>query len=113
MPLGYLVVAAHQLHAPLPELEALVDSYGIEISCAGLPRNLTFDGALELMKSYDGDAYLERNSSLSLHLLIEKASEQRTSIRQVVDWLRELGIQIPDLGDTLRAALARVPRAPR
>lgn len=111
MPFAYLLVAALRLHAPLSELAALVHAHGLELSCPGLPEGLTFDSALHLLRWNDHeDAHLEKHTRLSLELLITRARERRASIAQLVCWLRELGIHVPDLGDTLRAALARVPR---
>ncbi|MEV4052807.1 hypothetical protein AB0J55_16620 [Amycolatopsis sp. NPDC049688] len=114
MPYGYLILASGRLRAPMSELENLVRSYGLDISSSVLPRGLTSDSALSLLE-YNGleDINLEPEAPLLLQPLIDLSRRNHTSIAQVVDWLRQLGIQVPDLGDTIRAALARVPTVTR
>jgi hypothetical protein len=51
------------------------------------------------MDEYD-DAYLDRGSRFSLHWLIDRPREKRSSVTQIVDGLREMAIQVPDLGHT-------------
>ncbi|EOD58670.1 HD domain-containing protein, partial [Amycolatopsis vancoresmycina] len=114
MPYGYLILASDRLHAPVSELENLVRAYGLDISGSVLPRDLTSDRALGLLERDDlEDINLEPEAPLPLQALIDLARRNHTSIAQVIDWLRELGIQVPDLGDTIRAALARVPTTTR
>ncbi|MET8849736.1 hypothetical protein [Amycolatopsis sp. NPDC004625] len=114
MPLAYVLVAADRLRVPLPELEKLVRSYGVEVSFSGLPPGLTFDSALDLLtwRGLD-DAFLERRIPPRLQVLIETAHKKGTSLTQLVEWRQALGIQVSDLGEILRAALARVPASPR
>ncbi|MEV6824496.1 hypothetical protein [Amycolatopsis sp. NPDC051102] len=115
MPFAYVLVAANRLRMPLSEMETLVRSYGLDISCSGLPQGLTFDDALGLLGGWhDLDSvHLEREMPSKLHVLIEMARERDISVTQLVEWRRALGIQNPDLVDILRTALARVPRSPR
>lgn len=111
MPFAYIVVAAHRLHISPSELVTRIRSYGVKISCSELPENLTFDGALRLLKWDEReDGYLEHDRTISLYWLIDRARKEHASVGQVVDWLREMGIQLPALGDSIRSALARVPR---
>ncbi|MFI9325082.1 hypothetical protein ACIGXI_35625 [Kitasatospora aureofaciens] len=56
------------------------------------------------------EGHLSKESKLSLEELIERAQRMNASIAQVVDWLTQLGIPVPDVSRLLRDALARVPR---
>ncbi|MFJ1703904.1 hypothetical protein [Kitasatospora sp. NPDC088346] len=112
MPFAHLVVAARSLHTNPRDLAARLLSYGVETSCRDLPDGLSFDTAL-LLLAEDGseDAFLTADSSPTLQQLLDRSRALRVPLHQVGAWLDELGIPVPDLAITLRAALARVPLA--
>ncbi|MEU5191777.1 ATP-binding protein [Streptomyces klenkii] len=111
MPFAAVMVAARTLlQAPSVLVERLT-GYGIRVSCPDVPEGLSFASALELLRiSEDGDQFLTIDCEIDLHDLIEKAEVMKVPVAQVARWLQELGLSVPDLAETLRAALARVPR---
>ncbi|KOX27197.1 MULTISPECIES: ATP-binding protein [unclassified Streptomyces] len=111
LPFAHLVVAAASSFRDLREITEKIISYGIPLSCTSLPEGLSMGGALRLI-GYDAerDDHWRKDSEVSLQELIERAGELRATVKQVADWLTQLGITVPDLGSTLREALARVPR---
>ncbi len=111
MPFAHLLVAAQTTFRPLNILLERFDLYGVPVSCREVPEGLTAATALELLGTrYRDDGFLSKTSSVTLAMLLERADRMRVPVRQIVDWLTELGIPVPDLGQLLRDALARVPR---
>ncbi|MGX8904529.1 hypothetical protein ACR820_04500 [Streptomyces netropsis] len=53
--------------------------------------------------------FLTIDCDVDLYDLIERSRAMKTSIARTVRWLQELGIPVPDLSQTLRSALDRVP----
>lgn len=53
---------------------------------------------------------LKHVSELTWQNLLGRAAELNANLEQVVRWLAELGIPMPDIGEQLRRALAQVPR---
>lgn len=112
MPFAHLLVAARSTFHSLHELTERMKSYGIPLSCDGLPHGLSHETALMLLKTdaYGDDAYLWKGSKVSLQTLLGKVGQLKVPLRQIVDWLTHLGIPVPDVGEVLREALAAVPR---
>lgn len=111
MPFAHLLVAAQSTFRPLNTLLERFDRYGVPVSCREVPEGLTAATALELLGTrYRDDGFLSKMSSVTLEMLLERADRMRVPVRQIVDWPTELGIPVPDLGQLLRDALARVPR---
>ncbi|MEU8542389.1 hypothetical protein AB0C52_20785 [Streptomyces sp. NPDC048717] len=112
MPFAHLLVAAQSLfHMPHVLVERF-DAYGVPLSCRTLPQGLTLTTAIQLLRrsEYSDDDHLSKESKVSLEELVERAQRLNTSTAQVVDWLTQLGISVPDVRRLLRDALDRVPR---
>ena len=111
MPFAYLVVAARSLLRPPAELAERMATYGVTVSCPDLPAGLSAADALELLvhSKYD-ETYLSASDELTWRGLLGRAAELNSNLEQVVRWLAELGIPVPDIGEQLRRALAQVPR---
>ncbi|MFD1540867.1 wHTH domain-containing protein [Nonomuraea guangzhouensis] len=114
MPFARLVIAARSLHRSPEELASRLMSFGIDTSCNKLPENLSFRDSVELLIDNEAgeEAFLYYRDKFSIQELLELSRKMRTTIPQVTIWLRELGVRVPDVEETIRAALARVPLAP-
>lgn len=111
MPFAEVMVAARDLLTPHSVLVERLTGYGIKVSCPDVPDGLSFTAALELLRiSEHEDMFLTIDCEIDLHDLIERAEVSKAPVAQVARWLRELGLTVPDLTQTLRDALARVPR---
>ncbi|MEU4117892.1 ATP-binding protein [Kitasatospora sp. NPDC028055] len=107
VPFTSLIQAAPVLGRDPEELARHLKSRGIPVSCEALPAGLAPTYAQELVRVFarTGD------SDTSLDALIRAAQQLRTPAWQIHAWLQEWGVDIPDLAETVRAALARVPMA--
>ncbi|MFF1379496.1 ATP-binding protein [Streptomyces sp. NPDC058308] len=112
MPFAHVLAAARDMPEHHSVLVERLIGYGLAVSCPDLPEGLTFTKAVELLRiSEDSGLFLSCDCDISLHDLIEKAEVMRVSVARVARWLRELGLDVPDLGLLLREALAGVPRS--
>lgn len=111
MPFAYLVVAARSVLRPPAELAERMATYGLTVSCPDLPAGLSAADAHELLldSKYD-QTYISASDELTWQGLLRRAAGLNSNLEQVVRWLAELGIPVPDIGEQLRRALARVPR---
>ncbi|HEY8982089.1 MAG TPA: hypothetical protein VIU15_21190, partial [Streptomyces sp.] len=111
MPFAYLVGAARSLLRPPAELAERMATYGVTVSCPDLPAGLSAADAHELLRDskYD-ETYISASRELTWQDLLGRAAELNANLEQVVRWLAELGISMPDIGEQLRRALAQVPR---
>ncbi|CAM5659952.1 hypothetical protein STAFG_7311 [Streptomyces afghaniensis 772] len=76
-----------------------------------LPKGLSFSEALRLVRADQLDVgEVPEAEGFPLEFLVKTALRKRTSIRHIVSLLNDLGIPVPDPAETIRAALARVPR---
>ncbi|RGD58454.1 ATP-binding protein [Kitasatospora xanthocidica] len=107
VPFARLITAARRLHRSPEELARHLNSRGIAVSCDGLPQGLTHRQALEIVG--------ERSDLIGrgewLATLLEVSQRTGRPIAQLVDWYREWGIAVPDVAESIRDALARVPMA--
>ncbi|MEU6350025.1 hypothetical protein ABZ896_11925 [Streptomyces sp. NPDC047072] len=111
MPFAYLVVAARSVLRPPAELAERLMTYGLTVSCTDLPAGLSAADAHELLlDSKFDETYMSVSDELTWQDLLRRAGELNATLEQVVQWLAELGIPVPDIGEQLRRALARVPR---
>ncbi len=114
MPFAHFIAAARSLFTSPSALADRLRVYGLESSCRDIPEGLTFASALELLRiNEDEDLFLTIDCEVDLYDLIQKSRQMNAPIAQVVGWLQELGIPVPDLSQTLREALSRVPMADR
>ncbi|MFD5436447.1 ATP-binding protein [Kitasatospora sp. NPDC127067] len=107
VPFAKLITAAHQLHRSPEELVRHLKCRGIAASCDGLPPELTHRQALDLVEELPYS--LKRGVWLAT--LLEVSRRTGRPIAQIVDWYREWGIDVPDVAESIRDALARVPMA--
>ncbi|MFF4379967.1 ATP-binding protein [Kitasatospora sp. NPDC001547] len=112
VPFARLIMAARTLKRHPAELARHLRTRGILPSCDDLPTGLSTDQAVDL---------LSRGSSFSVRLLwigdLDLADLLKVSLRtghpmaQIAGWFRAWGIEVPDVAELIRDALARVPTA--
>ncbi|MEU2795311.1 ATP-binding protein [Streptomyces sp. NPDC007117] len=111
MPFAYLVVAARSLFRSPAELAERMATYGLKVSCPDMPAGLSVTTAHELLieSKYD-ETYMCVGDELSWQELLSRNTNLNASLEQITHWLAELGMPVPDIGEQLHHALARVPR---
>ncbi|UED83820.1 HD domain-containing protein [Streptomyces profundus] len=112
VPFNRVLLASRELGATPREIAGRLKAYGVGTSREDLPRGLTFIDALDLLRAHELEEYEPPEPGhFPLHYLHHAALERETSLTQVVSWLRQLGVAVPDPAETIRAALRRVPLA--
>ncbi len=107
IPFARLITAAHELHRTPEELARHLKSRGIAVSTDALPAELTHRQAFDLVDELPSTAH----RPMWLAPLLKISRRTGRSIPQMVDWYREWGIDVPDIAEAIRDALARVPMA--
>lgn len=102
-PFASVLVAAEEVRLQPRQLIARLRKYGIQVAAHRLPAGLSADWAEDLLRR-------AVNTGLSLSGLLDIARWMGRPIPRIVTWLQVLGVEVPDLGETLRDTLARVPR---
>ncbi|MFI2608673.1 ATP-binding protein [Kitasatospora sp. NPDC018619] len=111
LPFHRLVGVAGDLGVGPGEVAACLTTFGITVSRHDLPQGLDLRTAVALvgesgryidLRGYGQPSLLPR--------LVEMARRARLPVAEAAHWLRELGADVPDVADMVRAALARVPR---
>ncbi|MFD0409792.1 ATP-binding protein [Kitasatospora sp. NPDC127116] len=110
VPFAKLITAGYRLDRSPGELARHLRSRGIAVSCDDLPRELTHRQALEIVGELDNSPHMV-GKGISLATLLEVSRRTGRPIAQIVDWYREWGIDVPDVAESIRDALARVPMA--
>ncbi|MFI2311538.1 wHTH domain-containing protein [Streptomyces sp. CB00072] len=111
MPYAHVLAAARATFHNPQEIARKIESYGIPLSCTSLPPGLSSARAHELLSFREEEGmYLSKESELPLQDLLERAAHCRVPLAQAVDWLTQLGLSVPNLGNTIREALIRLPR---
>ncbi|GAA1970424.1 HD domain-containing protein [Kitasatospora viridis] len=105
LPFARVVAASAQLPMPPEEIALLINSYGVTTSHQTLPLGLPLATAQELVRLASGNVTLA--TLLNAHRAIG------APILQIASWLRDMGVPVPDVRETILAALARVPMATR
>jgi hypothetical protein len=101
------------VNATADEAVARLTAYGFEVDAAAAETTST-DDLILLSRALDGAApWLRPDVRVPLMHLVEAAAKLSTTIAQVTDRLRVLGVAIPDPAVTIREAMRRVPREPR
>ncbi|KKZ71520.1 hypothetical protein VO63_23450 [Streptomyces showdoensis] len=112
VPFTHVVMAASLLATSPRDIAKRLRACGITPSHDDLPPGLSFGEATELLRLDDlQDGEVPEVQDFSLQYLHRVALRRRTSLTEVVGLVRGLGVPLPDPADTIRAALARVPRA--
>jgi hypothetical protein len=113
VPFGQVVLASRRLDAPSARIAQRLRASNIETSHDNLPKGLSLSDALALIRADRLDqGEVPEAGDFPLEYLHKTALRKRTSIRHITSLLNQLGIPVPDPADTIRAALARVPRPP-
>jgi hypothetical protein len=111
LPFSYVLLAARQLGAMPTTIAKRLRACNIATSHDRLPKGLSFSEALRLIRADELDeGDVPEAGGFPLEFLVETALRKRASIRHIVSLLNDLGIPVPDPAETIRAALARVPR---
>ncbi|MFI1813371.1 ATP-binding protein [Streptomyces sp. NPDC020422] len=112
VPFTHVLMAARSLGTSPRDIAKRLRACGVTLSHDDLPPGLSFPDAVRLLKLdevEEGEA--PEVHDFSLQYLHRTALHRGTSLTDVVDLIRQLGVPLPDPADTIRAALARVPRA--
>ncbi|MFE1379922.1 ATP-binding protein [Streptomyces sp. NPDC058740] len=112
VPFTHALMAARELGTSPRDIAKRLRACGVTLSHDDLPPGLSFPDASRLLKLdevEEGEA--PTTSDFGIQYLQRNAHRRRTTITDVVDLIRQLGVPLPDPADTIRAALARVPRA--
>lgn len=114
VPFSQVLLAARQLGALPGTIAKRLRACNLATSHDSLPKDLSFSEALRLIRADELDeGDVPSVGDFPLQYLHKTALRERTTIRHITSLLNQLGIPVPDPADTIRAALARVPRPPR
>lgn len=112
VPPRHLILAKRRLKIEIPAAVERLARYGLVVS-----DEITADSAHDLdpellSQQLDGSLpWLDAQEPVPLRHLIRATQRLPLSLPQAVARLRELGMNVPDLATSIRAALARVPRS--
>ncbi|WP_455567676.1 wHTH domain-containing protein [Streptomyces celluloflavus] len=109
IPFFVLVLAARDLGRRPRELAARLRSYGLRVSREDLPQDLTHRDALRLLTTDGRTLPKPMNPPMPLDQLVQIARRVDLPVADTARHLRDLGVHVGELADTVRAALARVP----
>ncbi|MET9083116.1 ATP-binding protein [Streptomyces sp. NPDC004237] len=111
VPFSRVLLAAREVGASPTAVAKRLRACNIPTSHDSLPQGLAFSEALRLLRADElPEEELPDVGHFPLEYLHKTALRKRTGIREVVALIRRLGVPLPDPADTIRAALARVPR---
>ncbi|GHF54209.1 hypothetical protein GCM10018790_35100 [Kitasatospora xanthocidica] len=112
VPFARLIAAARMLRRPPGELARHLRTRGLVPSSDDLPAELTLDQAVELLnRNGVASIALSWMEEIVLVDLLKLSLRTGHSMAQIAAWYREWGMDVPDVGEVIRAALARVPMA--
>ncbi|GAB7183282.1 hypothetical protein ATKI12_3113 [Kitasatospora sp. Ki12] len=103
VPLNRVLVTAGEFGVSLGEITSRLATYGVPLSRAELPQGLDPYRAVLL-------GNVDKDTAASLPDLVLASRQAQMSLAETAHWLRELGVDVPDVAEMIRAALARVPR---
>ncbi|GGZ61807.1 wHTH domain-containing protein [Streptomyces bluensis] len=111
VPLSFVLLIAHEVGASPASVVRRLHACNIPTSHSSLPKGLSFSEALRLMRAHELDeGEVPEVGHFPLQYLIETALRKRTSITTIASLLQHLGIPVPDPTETIRRALAHIPR---
>ncbi|MGW1678092.1 wHTH domain-containing protein [Saccharopolyspora sp. NPDC002376] len=112
MPFAHVVLATHSLNASPRDVTAHLARYGVKTSRKELPEGLPLETARKLLSRYSyGSPVLRGMLPVKFKDLLDTSLQMRIPITEVAHWYRELGLNVPDVAETIRNALAHVPRS--
>ncbi|MFI5643095.1 ATP-binding protein [Kitasatospora sp. NPDC051705] len=109
IPFFVLLLAARDLGRRPRELVVRLRSYGLRVSHDDVPADLTQREALRLLTVDDQRLPDLTESPMRLAQLVRIARRVDLPVTRTARHLRDLGVHVPDLAATVRAALAKVP----
>ncbi|MEU7578206.1 ATP-binding protein [Streptomyces sp. NPDC041068] len=109
IPFFLLILASRDLGRRPKELAARLSSYGLRVSRDDLPPGLNYGAALRLLTSDEYALPLPEDPPMPLAQLVRIARRADLPVADTARHLRDLGVQVGDLAETVRTALARVP----
>ncbi|WP_369167143.1 ATP-binding protein [Streptomyces sp. R28] len=113
VPFSQVILASRQLGDRPAAIAKRLHACNIATSHDSLPKGLSFSEALRLIRADElSEGDVPEAGNFPLQYLHKTALRKRTGIRHITSLLNQLGIPVPDPADTIRAALARVPRPP-
>ncbi|WP_254647151.1 ATP-binding protein [Streptomyces sp. GbtcB6] len=111
VPFSHVLLAAREVGASPTAVAKRLQACNIPTSHDRLPKGLAFSEALRLLRVDDlPDGEVPEVRHFPLEYLHKTALRKRTGIPEIVSLIRQLGVPLPDPAETIRAALARVPR---
>jgi hypothetical protein len=130
VPAPLLLITAYELSRPVPEIGARLESYGLRVPDLSLYRTSDradlWDDIALLSRDLSGPElgavavyrpsllqWLTPRTQVPLHHLCAASTKLNIPLPEVAARLRRLGIDVPDVADTVRAAMARLPRPSR
>ncbi|GGT18134.1 wHTH domain-containing protein [Streptomyces purpureus] len=108
IPFAHVMAAARTLLVPPRDIAVRLVTHGLSVSCLDLPEGLTHATALMLLEA-DDDALLDCADTVDLDDLLERARRMHEPLTRVRDWLLQLGIDVVDPVEAVRAAIPLIP----
>lgn len=109
IPFFLLVLAARDLGRRPRDVAARLRSYGLRVSRDDLPTDLTLRDALRLLTVDEAAMPKPKDPPMPLAQLVRIARRVELPLTETARHLRDLGVNVGVLQDTVRAALSRVP----
>jgi hypothetical protein len=130
VPLPLLLITAYELSRSVPEVGARLESYGLRVPDFSTYRTRDradlWDDIALLSRDLSGPGlgpagafrpsplqWLTPGTQVPLRHLCAASTKLGIPLAEVAARLRGLGIDVPDVADTVRAAMARLPRPSR
>ncbi|MFD4508919.1 ATP-binding protein [Streptomyces sp. NPDC058457] len=111
VPFSHVLLAAREVGASPTAVARRLQACKIPTSHDSLPKGLAFSEALRLLRVDElPEGELPEVEHFPLEYLHKTALRKRTGVPEIVSLIRQLGVPLPDPAETIRAALARVPR---
>ncbi|MEV0451553.1 ATP-binding protein [Streptomyces sp. NPDC050600] len=113
VPFPHVLMAARALGTSPRDIAKRLRACGVTPSHDDLPPGVSFTEAVGLLRLDEGEEdQPPLISDFPLQYLHRIALRRNSTLTEVVDLIRNLGVPLPHPADTIRAALARVPRPP-
>ncbi|MEU6977079.1 ATP-binding protein [Streptomyces sp. NPDC046371] len=113
VPFTHVLMAARALGTTPRDIAKRLRACGVTPTHDDLPSGVSFTEAVALLRLDEGEEdEPPLASDFSLQYLHRTAVRRDITLTEAVDLIRRLGVPLPDPADTVRAALARVPRPP-
>ncbi|QFZ19889.1 wHTH domain-containing protein [Saccharothrix syringae] len=112
LPPHHIPMFRHQHNLAQQEVVRRLNAYGFEVTDDDLRDDLSLNDLLLLSRDFDGvSPWLNRGEPITLAHLAEAGARFSMTITEVADRLRQLGVDLPDPADMIRAAIPKIPLA--